>query len=363
MKLAKVLQGRKKSVVFSSQLIFISLFLNCYAQTSETKEDNPSRQDETCRSVTTNGFTPTEGMECFLQEVGEAPLEDKNAYGCHGQGIHFDGELFYTTCMDTYRDKKPYIYIHDTSGAKIRGEYGGSAWAHPSGILFYNGWAYTGFTSPLSGWGGYKSIFLRVKATEPVDILPPGENTKYDHSVGFVGVKFKDSKDSKFDINPMFYSYSQKYARECKDERCAAYHDTSSWKCQNRSVSNQLQDCDYYFEGGAWYKVCILFSSAPNKLRVWRGDEVCLTAKTALATVAMTGEPGHSGGLSFYIDPSNKRWIVTAPPPSENRRLCGGCEFLGIGTGKDVCACTDKKNRQRVRFHSFDNYQWPGVSN
>jgi hypothetical protein len=70
----------------------------------------------------------------------------------------------------------------------------------------------------------------------------------------------------------------------------------------------------------------------------------------------MTGQPGESGGLGFYSDPGGTMWIVTAPPPATNRRFCDGCPF----SGGDVCACTDKQNRQRVRFYRYSRFAWPG---
>jgi hypothetical protein len=49
-------------------------------------------------------------------------------------------------------------------------------------------------------------------------------------------------------------------------------------------------------------------------------------------------------------------WIVTTPPPATNRRYCDGCPL----SGGWVCDCTDKNNRQRVRFYKFSRFAWPG---
>jgi len=293
---------------------------------------------------------PSENADYYLNDVGVAQ-HGSDDYGCHSQAIKFDGTRFYTTCMDTEGNNSAHLYVHDQNGHLIKDYEYDNKYEHPSGILLYKGWAYTGITS--NGINMYSKLF---RFNGDGDVEYQGYSS---HSVGFVGAKFVDPDEPEFEVKTRYYSYDMYYERQCKntDGRCDSYRDIKTKTDINAAGDDGVQDCDYYYLGNQWYKACILFSSQPINIRVWHGDELVLSPQNAITTLTMDGQPGHSGGLGFYTDPNGTKWIVTTPPAQCNGRACGGC----IAVGKYVCACTDRQNRQRVRFYRFNNLMWPGA--
>jgi len=292
-------------------------------------------------------FYPVENQDYWLKNVGTAVV-GSDEKGCHGQGIKFDGTRFYTTCMETDGNNTAYLYVHDQNGNRIKQFKYDHTYEHPSGILLDNGWAYTGFTSESLDM---KTRLYRFNGSGTVSY-----QGFFDHSVGFVGGIINTPTSLTSPIRTRYYSFEQYYERQCtpNDGTCGTFTDITT--VNNIDGEDGVQDCDLYFKNGRWYKACILLSSTPNRIRVWNGSAIRLAPDNALANFTMDTQPGESGGFGFYQDPSGVMWIVTAPPPATNRRFCDGCPF----SGGDVCACTDKQNRQRVRFYKFSRFAWPG---
>lgn len=305
-----------------------------------------------------SGLYPVENKDYFLNDIGSAE-KDSNDKGCHAQGIKFDGQNYYFTCMDTNGKHASYLYVHDDRGRLIKEFTQGSEFQHPSGILLYKGWAYTGFTHAGFLNLSYDSELWRFNGQGKVEY-----QGWFDHSVGFVGANFPDMYNPELNLKTLYASYTQYYLRKCKSTAgsCNRYRNVTTGKTVGpvTKLSDSVQDCDHYYKNGAWYKACILFSADENKIRVWKANQTVLSKDNALKTLVMDGQPGHSGGLGFYTDPNGTKWVVTSPPPATDsncgRRACGGCGLVG----KNVCACTDKNNRQRVRFYRFANFNWPG---
>ncbi len=305
-----------------------------------------------------SGLYPVENVDYFLDNIGTA-AKGKNDQGCHAQGIKFDGQNYYFTCMDTNGKHASYLYVHDARGRLIKEFTQGSEFQHPSGILLYKGWAYTGFTHAGFLNLSYDSELWRFNGQGKVEY-----QGWFDHSVGFVGANFLDMYNPELNLKTIYASYTQYYLRKCKGTagKCNRYSNITTGKTVGpvTKLSDSVQDCDNYYKNGAWYKACILFSADENKIRVWKANQTVLSKDNALKTLVMDGQPGHSGGLGFYTDPNGTKWVVTSPPPATDsscgRRACGGCGLVG----KNVCACTDKDNRQRVRFYRFANFNWPG---
>lgn len=289
---------------------------------------------------------PVEGADYFLENVGTG-RPGSGDYGCHGQGIKFDGAYFYSTCMDTNGQDTAILFLHNSQGQLVRSFNIGSRYEHPSGILLSEGWAYTGFTHNGLDMESQLYRFNRAGQVQNLGF--------FDHSVGFVGPSIASPSDPVLRSSPRFYSYDQYYARQCSGNDCASYADFRTGYDVGSASRDGVQDCDTYFRTGRWYKACLLFSSSPARIRVWNGGELKLAPGNALATVSLSSAPGHAGGFGFYTDPSGKKWIVLSVPPSANRRYCQGCALVGGNT----CACTDKNNRQRVRFLSFDRLPFP----
>jgi len=292
---------------------------------------------------------PSENADYFLHQVGTAEL-GTNDKGCHNQGIKFNGKRFFTTCMDTVGNDTARLYVHDQGGNLVKDYKYTKKYDHPSGILLYKDWAYTGFTHQSLNM--YTRLF---RFNGNGDVQPQGYSS---HSVGFVGAKFPFPNDPEFIVQTRYYSYSQYYERQCDgtEGSCDSYTDIKTRTNIGGASEDSVQDCDYYYKGDQWYKACILFSADTNLIRVWYADELVLSPENSITTLAMEGQPGHSGGLGFYTDPNGVKWILTTPPFECNGRTCGGC-FL---VGGDTCACTDKMNRQRVSFYRFDHLAWPG---
>ncbi|MDV6234617.1 hypothetical protein CH379_003115 [Leptospira ellisii] len=295
---------------------------------------------------------PVENVDYFLQDVGTASI-GSSQYGCHSQGVKFDGNYFYSSCMDTNGNDTAYLFVHDKYGRLIRRFSAGSSYDHPSGIFLYNNWAYVGFTS---NGIDMESKLYRFNGAGTVEY-----QGFFDHSVGFVGQSIPNPNQPSLVAKSRYYSYDQYYERQCNytDGSCGSYLDITTGNNINSAGRDGVQDCDVYYKGGGWYKACILFSANPNVIRVWKGNQSKLGPDNALTTYTMTYQPGHSGGFSFYTDPNGKKWIVTTPAPDTNRRYCGGCTLVGGNN----CACTDKNNRQRIRFYSFDRFSWPSGPN
>jgi len=295
---------------------------------------------------------PVENVDYFLQNVGSA-TKGSTQNGCHSQGIKFDGNYFYSTCMDTNGSNTAHLYVHDKYGNLIKKFGSDSTYDHPSGIFLYNGWAYTGFTH--NGLNMYSYLY-KFNGTGTVQ-----NQGFFDHSVGFVGQYIAYPNSSSFQAKNRYYSYDQYYERQClsTDGTCGSYTDYTTGNNINSTSADGVQDCDVYYKNGGWYKACILFSSNPIKIRVWKGSQLRLAPDNAIITFQPGGLPGHSGGFGFYTDPSGAKWIVTTPPPAVDRRYCQGCTLVGGNT----CACTDKSNRQRIRFYSFNKFSWPSGPN
>jgi hypothetical protein len=292
-------------------------------------------------------FYPVENKDYFLNNVGTAAI-GTDEKGCHGQGIKFDGTYFYTTCMETDGNNTAYLYVHNAAGTRIKQFKYDHTYEHPSGILLDNGWAYTGFTSESLDM---KTRLYRFNGAGTVQY-----QGFFDHSVGFVGGTFVNPASYSTAIKTRYYSFEQYYERQCTptDGTCGTFTDITT--ANNIDGEDGVQDCDFYWKNNRWYKACILLSSTPNRIRVWDSGQIRLSPSNALANFTMDGQPGESGGLGFYQDPGGTMWIVTAPPPATNRRFCDGCPF----SGGDICACTDKQNRQRVRFYRYSRFAWPG---
>ncbi|HXC49997.1 MAG TPA: hypothetical protein VN634_03875 [Candidatus Limnocylindrales bacterium] len=317
---------------------------------------NPSRVTAAClvtaafcslASTSSAQFYPAENVDYFLKSVGTAVLGSSDK-GCHGQGVKFDGSRFYSTCMETNGNNTAYLYVHDAAGNRIKQFQYSSEYEHPSGIMLDNGWAYTGFTS--EGVNMYTRLY-RFNGAGTVSY-----QGFFDHSVGFAGGIFTTPTDFNTTIKTRYYSFDQYYERQCTptDGTCGTYTDYTT--ANNIDGEEGVQDCDFYYKNGRWYKACLLLSSTPNRIRVWNASQTRLGPDNALANFSMSGQPGESGGFGFYQDPSGVMWIVTSPPPATNRRFCDGCTF----SGGDVCDCTDKQNRQRIRFYKFSHFAWPG---
>jgi hypothetical protein len=289
---------------------------------------------------------PEENVDYYLNDVGRARIGTSDK-GCHNQGIKFDGQHFYSSCMDTYGKHTSFLFLHNKAGELIKDFSVSEKFNHPSGILLNNGWAHVGFThGPI--FGDNYSLLFRFNNKGKVKF-----DGFTDHSVGFVGAKFLKPEKENSKILPRYYSFRQYYERQCENKKCDKFEDITT-----KTKSLDVQDCDSYYNGSQWYKACILFSSNPNRIRVWEGDETVLTERTSRATFYMDGQPGHSGGFGFYTDPNGTKWIVTAMAADNddiNGRKCGGCFLVGAKN----CACTDKDNRQRIRFYKFEHFNWP----
>jgi len=267
--------------------------------------------------------------------------------GCHGQGVKFDGQYFYSTCQDLDGANEARAFIHDSVGNLVCDFSLGPAYDHPGGMMLRPEGAYIGFGS-LHGFDSY-SLLVRVSA-DPCTLEVLNNQRPLSGTVSALSEIPAERCELDTDWEMLVYGTLGKTHRIC---------DSNGGGCgepQSHEIDGMLtaffdvpQDCDTYFDGG-WMRACITLASEPSRVRVYRADGVDVDGyswemNASGETLIELGGLGWSGGFGLFTS-QLQRYIVTAPTHES-----GSCGFK--------LPCTGADRTQLVQFQAFDDYEWP----